>query len=124
MISYQIPAYAPRRQSWLAQAAAPAAPAAAPAPAQAAPAAPAAPVVPGAPAVPATPRVARAIPMRTLTIAAAGVGLVTGGIAAFSGMKAKKGNGAAATKYVGTMTTVGVVAGVVSLGILGYAVLS
>jgi hypothetical protein len=66
----------------------------------------------------------RAIPMRTLTIAAAGVGLVTGGLAAFSGMKAKKGNGAAATKYVGTMTTVGMVAGIVSLGILGYAVLS
>ena len=128
MTPYRIPAYKARRQAWLAQAAAPAAapaaPAAAPAPAptQAAPPVPVAPTAPAAPAAPAAAK--RAIPMRTLTIAAASVGLITGGIAAFGGMKAKKGNGAAAAKYVGTMTTVGTVAGIVSLGVLGYAVLS
>lgn len=78
---------------------------------------------PAAPA-PSDARTPRAIPTRTLVLAAAGLGLGVGGYAAIGGLKAKKGNGSAAKGYLGTMTLVGAVGGILSLGILGYSLLA
>ncbi len=120
MISYRHPAFRTLAQ------AAPGAPAAPPAPA-AAPAAGPAPVVTPSPVPavmpPAVPAPKNAIPNRTLALVAAAVGVGAGGYATLGGMKAKKGNGNA-KGYVNSMTTIGMVGGVVSLGILGYILIN
>lgn len=74
----------------------------------------------GAGAPPARP--GRAVSSKTLAIVGSAVGLGAGGFAAWKGLRAKRGNGTAAKAYIGSMTVVGMITAVVSLGILGYTV--